>query len=283
MICSALKRRGPYIQPCNKCLYCRVNRKQEWVSRLLLESACHPAAWFVTLTYAPHHLPEADRFEGGNLVPGHLRDFLKRLRARVDYRGGGRLRFLACGEYGEKTARAHYHCILFGNSLEEAEVTESWPYGFSSVAPGVYSRFAYVAGYVVKKFNDQRWVSEGRCPPFLRMSRNPGLGVPAVLALKKLIEEGGHDALVFGDVPRAWVHEGRQRPLGRTVRTWLREAVFADGADAVRTEAAAQQWYWLSLLLKLDGSSYDPQLSQSKKNAQMGLRVLHELLGKEQV
>lgn len=123
--------------------------------------------------------------------------WLKRLRDRVAPR---RFRFFACGEYGEKGGRPHYHCILFGFSLEDrAVVEESWGKGFTQVDRLEPAAIAYVAGYTTKKLAlwDKDWIENGRYEvldrssgeltegvhrnviwqaPFLLMSRRPGIG-----------------------------------------------------------------------------------------------------------
>ena len=76
---------------CGKCLACRIAKRREWAARMIHELACHDDAIFITLTYNDEH--------NDNSV--HLRDFqlfLKRLRKSL---GERRIRYFACGEYGE--------------------------------------------------------------------------------------------------------------------------------------------------------------------------------------
>lgn len=64
------------------------------------------------------------------------------------------LRFFACGEYGERNHRPHYHALVFGLPPTRAygeEVEESWGKGFTRTEPITPARIAYVAGYVAKK------------------------------------------------------------------------------------------------------------------------------------
>lgn len=274
MICQALKKRGLYVQPCKKCLHCRVNKKSEWVSRLVLEAMCHPVSSFITLTYNNDHLPPR-----GDLHPPDLAGFFKRLRARVHYLGGPRFRFFAVGEYGEREKRAHYHALVFGIGLTHDLVDSCWGKGFVTVSEGNYGRMAYVSGYVVKKFKSESRY-EGRVKPFIRVSNRPGLGVPAVAALARLVTK---EHMEFGDVPRAWVHEGKQRPLGRLIRQRLRQAAFGDWSTAMRDEARETEGYWMWQLLNLDDSTVEKMLVESEKAAQGAERVLHEIALREEI
>ena len=47
--------------PCGNCLACKIQRSREWAMRLLHELEYWEKATFITLTYAPEHLPENRR------------------------------------------------------------------------------------------------------------------------------------------------------------------------------------------------------------------------------
>jgi len=93
-------------RPCGYCEACRLTYRQTWAARIQLEAQCHAENIFVTLTYDQDHLPDPPQ-----LVPDHLSAFVKRLRARF---APLQFRFFACGEYGSRTLRPHYHVVLFG-------------------------------------------------------------------------------------------------------------------------------------------------------------------------
>lgn len=57
MLCKKMIKSHGVVHPCGQCVHCRVNSKREWISRLLLEAACHPVNQFWTLTYEPESLP----------------------------------------------------------------------------------------------------------------------------------------------------------------------------------------------------------------------------------
>lgn len=172
--------------PCGKCMGCRATRSQGWALRCQLELKQHKAATFVTLTYDPKYVPPTLRKE-------HLSDFLKRLRERLTRQTPDRtIRFFGCGEYGEKaTRRPHYHVIIYGTSKADTEIIQkAWTQGFARVDQATPASISYVAGYVDKKYSkpneptelkgtlhvDEHGEEYEYQPPFLQMSRRPGIG-----------------------------------------------------------------------------------------------------------
>ena len=164
--------------PCGQCPGCLAKRRSQWGIRAMHEAQCHDANSFVTLTYSDEYLPDG-------LVLEHLQDFMRELRRKR------KVRYLACGEYGEKTQRPHYHACLFGvdfadsrlelgdspgghQMYQSAEVQRLWPLGLHTVQDLTYASAAYVAGYTMKSISKE--ALEGRRPPFLTMSRRPGIG-----------------------------------------------------------------------------------------------------------
>lgn len=195
--------------PCGKCIGCRLERSRQWAVRCSHEMRYHDDGCFLTLTYAPEHLPEFTSPDGapsvGVLDPSHLTKFLKDLRAWICRSSGCRIeksctgncpkiRFFACGEYGEKFSRPHYHVCLFGFNFDDRfdfELGESgeecgrstlaeslWKKGRVVVGDLTFESAAYVARYVTKKINgplaDDHYMN--RVPEFLRMSRRGGIG-----------------------------------------------------------------------------------------------------------
>lgn len=170
-----------YSHRCGSCLPCLITRKQEWTLRIELEAKTHFANSFVTLTY-----DEDSRSPDCSLNKKHLQDFFKRLRKRLGYK----VRYFACGEYGEQSGREHYHAIVFGLPwLESESVQLCWPFGHADVRDAGKGSSAYVAGYVTKKLvhgkqevseEDNNYYADGRLREFTLMSRNPGVGVPFI-------------------------------------------------------------------------------------------------------
>jgi len=124
---------------------------------------------FLTLTYNDAHLPR-----DGSLHKEELQRFFKRLRFDL---GGRRIKYYACGEYGDRFKRPHYHSILFGVSQAERDVVkEAWPLGFVKLGTVTYESARYVAGYIQKKYSGMRAVDEygSKNRPFQLQSK--GLG-----------------------------------------------------------------------------------------------------------
>lgn len=176
----------------------------------------HQDNLFLTLTYAPEHEP-ADR----SVSPRELQLFLKRLRRNVE---PTRFRYFGVGEYGDKTQRPHYHLAIFGLGFQhEKAIHDAWPYGFIYLGDITSGSSSYVAGYVTKKMTKQKDFPDGRHPEFARMSLRPGIGLPAMEKVLDAITSPTGGGLPDGDVPRVLRHGGKIYPLGRYLRTKLRE------------------------------------------------------------
>lgn len=156
--------------PCGHCEFCRYRLSKIWTFRMEVEAMRWQKIGFITLTYNNENLPS-----DFGLNPAHLTNFIKRLRY---YLGSRKIKYYACGEYGEKTHRPHYHLIVYGiDKNDEALVQKAWQKGFSMVLTARKGSFEYVAGYVTKKLGNSRSVAKKynyRYPPFSRVSQ--GLG-----------------------------------------------------------------------------------------------------------
>ena len=207
--------------PCGQCLPCRINRRRVWTHRLMLESYAHTDSCFVTLTYKPESLPP-----GGTLDKRHVQLFIKSLRDRIHPR---RIRYYACGEYGERSRRPHYHLILFGLPAFGTDAVEKcWPHGLVHIGSFTEQSASYVAGYVTKKHVKPATVSleDGIClePEFSLMSRKPGIGFPALDDICKLVDNPHFQEFlqIKGDVPDGLKHGKSFYPFGRYLRDKLR-------------------------------------------------------------
>jgi len=180
--------------PCGQCVGCRLERSREWGLRCVHEAKMHEQNCFVTLTFDDDRLLEM--CPDGSLAQEHISLFMKRLRRKLDYSGAETpIRYFACGEYGPKLGRPHYHLCLFnfdfpdrkhwrsraGFSYYTSEVLSSlWPYGYSVIGDLSFESAAYVARYCVKKITGKDAADHycGRKPEFSTMSLRPGIGKP---------------------------------------------------------------------------------------------------------
>lgn len=134
---------------------------------------------------------------------------MKRLRQslRREDRAAGRpwrrISFFACGEYGERSGRPHYHALIFGYGFPDRKhwkqtqvgplfvsdaLTKLWGLGHSTIGALTFESAAYCARYTLKKINGARAEKHYRVvdkstgevtyrhPEFVRMSRRPAIG-----------------------------------------------------------------------------------------------------------
>lgn len=171
--------------PCGQCIGCRLERSRQWAMRCVHEAYGHDDNAFITLTYAPEHVPP-----DGSLIKNHFQKFMKRLRKAISPK---LVRFFHCGEYGENNKRPHYHACLFGYDFpdkilytirDECRLYRSpmleklWPFGFATVGDVTFESAAYVARYITKKITGDLAEKhyQGRQPEYTTMSRRPGIG-----------------------------------------------------------------------------------------------------------
>ncbi|AXH76384.1 MAG: replication initiator protein [Microviridae sp.] len=174
----------PITVPCSKCIGCRLERSKKWAIRCEHERQLHEESCFITLTYAPEHLPAE-----GSLNKRDFQLFLKRLRK---YLGEKQIRYYMCGEYGEKRGRPHYHAIVFGVNFhdrsvvgkkngityyESATISRIWGMGQTQIGDANFETAAYCARYITKKLTGERAKEYGKkIPEYNNPSRRPGLG-----------------------------------------------------------------------------------------------------------
>lgn len=182
----------PRTVPCGQCVGCRLERSRQWAIRCHHEASLHKENCFITLTYNEQNVPD-----DYSLSVRVFQLFMKRLRKKYPHK----IRFYACGEYGDRLGRPHYHACLFGHQFPDlklwkrgrdplyrsGELEELWPYGYSSIGQVTFNSAAYVARYIMKKVNgpradehysfvDEDGVIHQRRPEFTIMSRKPGVG-----------------------------------------------------------------------------------------------------------
>lgn len=150
--------------PCGRCLNCRINRAEEWSTRILLELEDRTQTGdFVTLTFDDKKscplLTQA-------LSKRVLQLYFKRLR-----KAGNKLKYFACGEYGEKLGRAHYHAIIIRGE-DQPNYEKHWPWGNVKIGTVTHASARYCTGYLTK--SNTIPPGKNRWPPFQLQSQGMG-------------------------------------------------------------------------------------------------------------
>lgn len=203
------KIRKVQVIPCGKCIGCRLEYSKDWATKAIFEASQYKNNWFLTFTYNQEHLPIAGNMidpktgedkginPNGTLEPDHITNFIKRLRIQYERKHNHKgIRYMVCGEYGEKGQRPHYHGIFFNLPIYSfkfheyngnyeplwriPELEEIWGKGMVVAAQVNWNTCAYVARYVTKKVGlptqEEYYKCLGIKPEFFRMSRKPGIG-----------------------------------------------------------------------------------------------------------
>lgn len=166
---------------CRKCLECRQARAREWSIRCALESDKYVDNCFITLTYAPEHNPIT-------LQKTDVQKFIKRLRKHIG--ADIKIKYFACGEYGTKRHRPHYHIIIFNYNFSDryqtstsargykiyrsAELEQLWKLGYSTVQTVSINSIAYCSLYASPPPKKLPMHLQG-APEFNLMSQSMGL------------------------------------------------------------------------------------------------------------
>lgn len=145
--------------PCGQCSQCQANRSNNWLVRNVYEAKEHEDKCFITLTYNNDNNPIILRKKD-------LQKFIKRLRYYLD-KDNIKIRYFACGEYGERRRRPHYHIIIYGwqpkdleyyklsnrkNILYKSKFIENvWGMGIVSIQMFNQAEIAYISLYETNK------------------------------------------------------------------------------------------------------------------------------------
>ena len=145
--------------PCRQCMCCRLKKVQSlrMMSDLYLYDRYMngQGASFVTLTYSDNFLPVND----SGIITLRKSDFQKfNKRFRINLMRNNLnipYKFIACGEYGGKLSRPHYHIIMLGitQAIADEFVPLSWNHienGISDIGSLARGGLNYVLKYCTK-------------------------------------------------------------------------------------------------------------------------------------
>lgn len=190
--------------PCGKCIGCKLDYSRSWALRSMHEAQLYDNytnCSFVTLTFNDEMMNR--RENPHSLNKKAFRTWIKRLRKAIKCDYGKEIRLMACGEYGSKHKRPHYHIIIYGFNFPDKRIwkytrirgqdiiyyrspflEKIWTpahsfesYGFSVIGEVNFESSAYVARYCTKKlFGKQAIIYNDIEHEFLTTSRMPGIG-----------------------------------------------------------------------------------------------------------
>lgn len=151
--------------PCGHCLLCRIAEYKDWALRCFLESREYDNNQFITLTYDEENEPDdgVSKEEISRFMH-NIREYFSRKHKHTG------IRFYACGEYGGKTQRAHYHILLFNcppfgdekkyiktkrnHTLYSSEIlAHLWGKGFCTIGAVTRQSCDYVTRFRLKNFD----------------------------------------------------------------------------------------------------------------------------------
>lgn len=173
---------------CKKCVGCRLDYSIQWGVRGMHEASLYEKNCWLTLTYNDENLPLGWNYQP-TLVKKDHQNFFKRFRY---YMKDEKIRYLMCGEYGEKLSRPHYHVVLFGFDFEKKkeykkrngytyytspQLDKIWGLGHAVIAEVNFLTVAYTARYALKKINGDMAEKhyDGRQSEYIAMSLKPGI------------------------------------------------------------------------------------------------------------
>lgn len=220
--------------PCTQCLECRLSQAREKAVRCVHEASMHPRNAFVTLTYAPEHLPSP------KLIYEDWQNFAQRLRDDAyNLETGERLQIpiMVTGEYGETNKRPHWHAIIFNWRPDDIYHTEKNPRGEelhqahsldklwqgrgkANFGDVTIDSAGYVARYATKKLVHG---IDHDFQPIHKMSSKYAIG-------KSWLEKFWPDVFLQGHCVLA---DGSKVPIPRYYEKWLKEYRPADWLNYV--------------------------------------------------
>lgn len=157
--------------PCGKCPACFKRRVSGWSFRLLQEEKKSTSAHFITLTYDTKNV----HITPNGYMDLNKRDvqlFFKRLRkCHTDEEHP--IKYFCVGEYGGKSARPHFHLIIF--NVHIPTIQPAWQLGSIHYGQVTGASIGYTLKYMSKIARIPMHKNDDRTPEFGQMSK--GLGI----------------------------------------------------------------------------------------------------------
>lgn len=224
---------------------------------MLHEVTSAEKACFITLTYDDENLPLRGNDPRGILVKSDLQKFFKRMRKDLEFT------YYACGEYGDRGSRPHFHSIIFGQWLTKEQLAKYWRLGLVDVGTATEKSIRYVAGYVSKKLGLYEYSENERPAPFQISSQ--GLGFD--WAKENLIESLAEGCITY---------QGSKLPIPRPY-VKMYEELFPEAVEGFNFRQSWQADVALSdMLLEMcpeyGGRKFTELTAEEKENVLIQLR-----------
>lgn len=239
MCASPIKLPNGFWVACKRCNWCKGNRVNDFAGRCVAEQQTSSGTLSLTLTYA-------DSVSAGSLFYKDIQRMLYHLRA-----DGYSVRYVCCGEYGEKKGRAHWHLLLFfKGEMPEFELASRfrwkyWKHGLAYAQFPDFDGIAYILKYTLKDDTSRAFHK------VLRLSKYPPIGhdyfqqlaqrlVDARLAMQSPEYSFAHCRLRTGVMRKFWLTGASRRDFLKAYVTKWREAT---GAEPPKHEFLWEEYF----------------------------------------
>lgn len=140
--------------PCGHCELCQKARSRDWILRIekaleaFRQNHRQSFSYFITWTYDDDHLPHSPTTGMPTLDKQTFRHMFNTIKNTEDLTAFD-FQYYAVGEYGDLSARPHYHGIVF--TAKSIDWKHYWTYGNLQIGDVQPESIGYVTRYVDKK------------------------------------------------------------------------------------------------------------------------------------
>lgn len=201
---------------CGACPECLSKRSSRLSLRALHEAKMHEHNCMITLTYDNYARDDKGRIIG-ELPPDrnlkvNVRDvqlFIKRLRKWWSTQSSDPLRYLATAEYGSRTHRAHYHCLIFGVNFSDAVLYKKSKRGSFIYKSATLTRLWGHGICTIDCLNVTPAVAR-YCTKYCAKDRSPD-------TFSLMSQHLGFDSLMSEFNGKSYIIDGREYPIPRVI------------------------------------------------------------------
>lgn len=140
--------------PCGHCELCQKSRSKDWIIRIekaleaFRKNHQQSFSYFITWTYDDDHLPLSPTTGMPTLDKQTFRHMFNTIKNTEELTASD-FQYYAVGEYGDLSARPHYHAIVF--TSKDIDWKHYWTFGNIQIGDVQPESIGYVTRYVDKK------------------------------------------------------------------------------------------------------------------------------------